>query len=138
MSWKDKMKEWGPASLQFLSTDGASIVFAVVADPILLVGKFKGKPQDRIGCPIVTEEGFFLFIGGKRIARKLASLEDKFVDHIITVTRHGIEGDVNASYDVVATKDATLMKKLIAVKGHAFSREALDEALMEAAEVMTK
>lgn len=101
-------------------------------------GKYKGKKQDRIGCPIVTEEGFFLFIGGKRIARKLASLEDKFPDHIITVTRHGAEGDTNAKYDVVATKDAAKMKVLLAVKGHAFSQEALDEAIIEASEVMDR
>lgn len=105
---------------------------------MLLKGKYKGKDQDRIGCPVVTEEGFFLFIGGKRIARKLASLEEKFGDHVITVTRHGAEGDTNAKYDVVATKDASLMKKLLAVKGHSFTQEALDEAILEAGEVMDR
>lgn len=138
MSWKEKMKEWGPASLQFLSTDGASLTFAVVADPFLLSGTFKGKEQDRVGCPIVTDEGFFLFICGKRVARKLASLEDKFSDHVITVTRHGVEGDTNAKYEVVAVKDTTHMKALMSVKGHTYSQEALDEAIGEAGEVMKR
>ena len=138
MAWKEKMKEWGPASLQFLSTDGASITFMVVADPVLLKGKYKGKDQDRIGMPIVTEEGFFLFIGGKRIARKLASIEEKFADHVITVIRHGAEGDTNAKYEVVPTKDAAKVKALNAVKGHTFSQDALDEAIAEAGEVMDR
>ena len=101
-------------------------------------GKYKGKEQDRIGCPIVTGEGFFLFIGGKRIARKLASLEEKFADHVITITRHGAEGDTNAKYDVVATKDPTGFKALKAIAGHTFSEDALNEAIAEAGEVMDR
>ncbi len=138
MSWKEKMKEWGPASLQFLSTDGASITFIVVGDPMLLKGKYKGKEQDRIGFPMVTEEGFFLFIGGKRIARKLASLEDKFSDHVITITRHGVEGDTDAKYDVVAVKDGPKYKALNVIKGHSYSEQALNDAVEEAGEVMGK
>lgn len=88
--------------------------------------------------PIVTEEGFFLFVGGKRIARKLTSLEDKFRDHVFTVTRHGAEGDTNASYEVTTAKDKETYAKLKAVMGHTFSQEALEEAITEAGEIANR
>ena len=75
MSWKEKMKEWGGGDLAFLSEDGEVITFAVVGEPVLLEGKFKGKPSEKIGCPIVTRDGFTLFIAGKRLARKLSKYE---------------------------------------------------------------
>lgn len=138
MSWKDKMKEFGPANLLFLSSDGASTNFIVVGDPVLLKGKYRGKEQERIGCPVVTDEGFLLFICGKRTGRKLASLEAKFKDHVINVTRHGAEGDTEATYEVTAIADADKVKALLKVSAKTFSPEALKEAIGDATEVMDR
>ncbi len=138
MSWKEKMKEMGPATLLFLSTDGASANFIVVADPVKLTGKYKGKVQDRVGCPVVTQEGFMLFICGKRTGRKLASIEDQFKTHVINVTRHGVEGDTDANYEVTALEDAATFKALKTLAAKTFSKEALEEAMKDAAEVMNR
>lgn len=138
MSWKEQVKEWGPASLQFLSSDGASLSFIVVGDPILLEGTYMKKVQKRMGCPIVTEEGFFLFVGGLRIARKLATLEDKFLTHIITVIRHGGEGDVNTTYDVVASPDKDRVKALWALAKTVYNESQLGEAIAEAIDIVGK
>jgi len=138
MSWKEKISEWGPASLLFLSTDGASQNFIVVGDPVLLESKYKGKVQQRIGCPVVTSEGFLLFVVGKRTARKLATLEDRFKDHIVNVTRHGIEGDTESSYEVTALQDAALFKELQKVKAKTFNEEAFAEAIADAKEVLMR
>lgn len=138
MSWKEAMKKMGPANLLFLSTDGASVNFLVAGDPTLLPGRFKGKEQERIGCPVVTDEGFMLFVTGKRTARKITSLEDKFKDHIINVTRHGVEGDTDASYEVTAIQDAAKVKVLIALRAKTFTDEAYAEAIADAKEVMMR
>ena len=138
MSWKEKMKEWGPANLLFLSTDGASVNFIVVADPVLLKGKYRGKEQDRIGCPVVTNDGFLLFVTGKRTARKLASIEDKFKTHVINVTRHGVEGDTDASYEVSAIEDANLFKTLKQIAAKTYNSETLAEAVKDAGEAMQR
>ncbi len=138
MSWKDKMAEWGPASLLFLSTDGASANFIVVADPVLIKGKYRGKENDRIGCPVVTDEGFVLFVCGKRCGRKLASLEDKFKDHVMNVTRHGVEGDTDTSYEVSAVPDSTRFKTLKAVAAKTFNAEALADAIKDAEETTNR
>lgn len=138
MSWKEAMKKMGPANLMFLSTDGASVNFIVCGDPVLLPGRFKGKEQERIGCPVVTDEGFMLFVTGKRTARKLASVEDKFKDHVINVTRHGVEGDTDATYEVSALQDAAKMKALLALKAKTFSEEAFAESIADAKEVMMR
>lgn len=138
MSWKEKIQEWGPASLLFLSTDGSSTNFIVVADPVLLDSKFRNKVQQRIGCPVVTQEGFMLFVVGKRLARKLASLEDKFRDHVINVTRHGAEGDTDTTYEVAAIQDAKLYKELQKVKAATYNDESLQEAIAEAKDVLSR
>lgn len=138
MSWKEAMKKMGPANLLFLSTDGASINFYIAGDPVSLPGRFKGKEQERIGCPVITDEGFMLFITGKRTARKITSLEDKFKDHIINVTRHGAEGDTEATYEVTALQDAAAVKKLLALKAKTFSEESFAEAIADAKDVMMR
>lgn len=138
MSWKDRMAEWGPASLLFLSTDGASANFIVVADPVLIKGKYRGKENDRIGCPVVTDEGFVLFVCGKRCARKLASLEDKFASCVINVTRHGVEGDTDTSYEVSAVPDAAKLKALKAVAVKTYSPQALQDAIKDAEETTNR
>ena len=91
-----------------------------------------------MGCPCVTEDGFYLFIAGLRVARKIASLEDKLATHLITVTRHGVENDINATYEVTATEDKARVKTLKELSKTAYTKEALDEAIAETAEVLGK
>jgi hypothetical protein len=138
MGWKDKMKEWGPASLLFLSTDGASVNFIVVGDPIKLEGKYRGKENVRVACPVVTSEGFVIFVANKRTARKLASVEDKFKDSVINLTRHGVEGDTDATYEVTVLSDAAAFKTLKAIAAKTYNPEALAEALKDAEEVVQR
>ena len=138
MNWANKAKDWGPDTLLFLSTDGASVNFIVVADPELLQGTYKNKANKRVACPVVTSEGFKLFITGLRTARKLASIEAKFATHVINVTRHGAEGDTDATCEVSALEDAAAMKKLLAVKAKTFTAESLAAALKDAKEVIAR
>lgn len=138
MSWKERMKELGPSNVLFLSADGASVNFIVVGEPILLEGTYNKKPQQRIGCPVVTDEGFTLFVVGKRTGRKLASLEDKFADHVINVTRHGVEGDSDATYEVTALPDADKLKALKKIAAKTFNDEALQEAIADAQDVIKR
>jgi hypothetical protein len=138
MGWKDKVKEFGPASLLFLSADGASINFIVVGEPVLLKGKFKTKEQERVGCPVVTSDGFCLFIVGKRTFRKLASIEDKFKASVINVTRHGVEGDTDTAYEVTALDDAATFKALKVIAAKTFNANVLKEAIAEAADVLQR
>lgn len=136
MVWKEKVKEWAPGNLAFLSTDGAALRFIVVGEPHRLEGKYKGKPQVRIACPIVQDDGFALFICGKRVFRKLASLEAKFVDHVFTVVRHGEEGDADATYTVSFEKHAETMKRLKDLCKKELNAESLADALEAAKEVV--
>jgi len=99
MSWSEKMKEFGGGDLAFLSEDGEVIVFVVCADPVLLEGKFKGKPSEKIGCPVITEDGFVLFVAGKRLARKLSKHEAEFDANAFMAIRHGEQKDITSSYD---------------------------------------
>jgi len=132
------MKEWAPANLTFLSGDGATISFIVVGEPLLLTGRYKGKEQERIGCPIVTDEGFSLFVTGKRTARKLAYLEDQFTSHVIMVTRHGVEEDTNAKYEVVALPDTDKFNALQEVARASMEKDSIAQAVKDALEVMNQ
>ncbi|GAJ18676.1 unnamed protein product, partial [marine sediment metagenome] len=78
MSWTDKAKEWGGGDLAFLSEDGEVLDFIVVGEPELLMGKFKGRTTEKIGCPVITDDGFVLFVVGKRLFRKIAKHEAGF------------------------------------------------------------
>ncbi len=138
MSWKEAMKEIGPANLLFLSTDGASCAFMVVGDPVGIETTYAKKQQTRVACPVVTVEGFNLFICGKRVARKLASLEDKFSNHVITVTRHGAEGDTDTAYEVTATPDSDRVKDLKKIAAKIDIPAALAEALEDAKDVTNR
>lgn len=137
MGWKDKMKEWGGGDITFLSSDGECILFVVVDEPVLLHGKFKGKEQDRIGCPIVTDEGFNLFITGKRVARKLSKFEPRFKDAAFIVTRHGESGDINAKYDVTILDDKAKTEQLLKMAKKEYKSPMLKQAIEDANEVMT-
>jgi hypothetical protein len=138
MGWKDKVKEFGPANLLFLSTDGASANFIVVGEPVLLKGKYKTKEQERVGCPVVTSDGFCLFIVGKRTFRKLASIEERFKDSVINVVRHGVEGDTDTSYEVTVLSDAATFKSLKALAAKTFNAVVLKEAIAEAGDVLDR
>lgn len=136
MGWKDKLKEWGGADITFLSSDAETIVFVVVAEPILLTGKFKGKEQQRIGCPVVTDEGFALFVTGKRVARKLSKFESRFKDTAFMIVRHGEEGDINSTYTVAVLDNPQKTEQLFAIAAKEYSPPMLDEAIKDAQDVM--
>ena len=135
--WKDRMKEWGGGDLTFLSSDGEVIIFVVVDEPQLLKGKFKGSPQERIGCPVVTDEGFVLFITGKRVARKLSKFEERFKDTAFMVVRHGESGDINASYEVTILDNEAKTTQLFAIAKKEYKPALLKQAIKDAKEVMT-
>ena len=134
--WKDKMKEWGGGDLTFLSSDGEVIMFVVVDEPQLLKGKFRGNPNERIGCPVVTDEGFVLFITGKRVARKLSKFEDRFKDAAFMVVRHGESGDINARYDVSILDNKTKTQQLFDIANKEYKPALLKQALADAQEVI--
>jgi len=136
MAWKDKMKEWGGGDLTFLSSDGEVIQFVVVDEPVLLQGKFKGNPQERIGCPVVTDEGFVLFVTGKRTARKLSKFEDRFKDAAFMVVRHGEAGDINSKYDVSVLDHDLKTEQLFALAKKEYKPAMLKQAIEDAIEVM--
>lgn len=138
MGWKDKMKEFGGGDLTFLSSDGECLVFVVVDEPVLLKGKYKGKEQDRIGCPIVTDEGFVLFVTGKRVARKMSKFEGSFKSTALMVTRHGESGDVNCTYDVSLYKNAEVAKRLLELAKTEYTPDKLQDAIKDAQECMNQ
>jgi len=136
MNWKEKIKEFGGGDVTFLSGDGEVLDFVICDNPILLEGKFKGKPQQRIGVPIVTVEGFSLFITGKRLARKLSKYEDKMATCAFRVVRHGEENDVNSSYPVTILDDEQSTADLFVMKDREFNPTVLAEAVAYATEIM--
>lgn len=136
MSWKGNMKEFGGGAVTFLSSDAECIMFVVVADPVLLESKYKGNVQERIGCPVVTDEGFVLYITGKRTARKLSKFEDRFEDSAFMVVRHGAEGDINSRYDVLILNDEAKTKQLFEIAKAEYKPTLLKEALADADEIL--
>ena len=136
MSWKEKMKEFGGGNFTFLSVDGEVLIFIVVGEPQLLVGHFKGKENERIGCPVVTDEGYLLFICGKRLARKISKLEKEFGTNAIMAIRHGVEGDVNAKYDVKVVPEKETFDRLQAIKKADFVHAMIAESVDDSTEVL--
>lgn len=136
MSWKEKMKEWGGGDLAFLSMDGEVINFIVVGEPLLLEGKFKGRPSEKIGCPIVTEEGFVLFVAGKRLARKITKHEGHFDERVLQAIRHGVENEITATYGLTVIDDNELLQRLLAIKQSDFQSDMIGEAVDAALDVM--
>lgn len=136
MTWKEKMKDWGGGDFTFLSSDGEVIMFVVVAEPVLLKGKFKGKEQERVGCPVVTDEGFVLFVTGKRVARKLSKFEDHFKDSAFMVVRHGETGDIDCKYDVTVLDNATKRDQLFEIAKKEYKPALLKQAVADAEELM--
>ena len=136
MTWKDKMKEFGGGNFTFLSVDGEVLIFIVVGEPQLLIGHFKGNENERIGCPIVTDEGYLLFICGKRLARKISKLEKHFDTKAIMAVRHGAEGDVNCKYDVKVVPEQETFERLQAIKKADFKHAMIAESVTDSAEVL--
>jgi len=97
---------------------------------------YKGKKQTRIGCPVVTDTGYQLFICGTRVARKLSKFEKQFDTSAFMVIRHGAEGDVNAKYDVKPLPEKETYSALMKVKESDFKPEMIAESVAAAAEVM--
>lgn len=138
MSWKEKMQEFGGGDLAFLSEDGEVIKFIVVGEPALLKGRYKGKPSDKIGCPVVTEDGFQLLVTGKRLARKLGKYEDKFADTAFMAIRHGLQGDIETSYELKLLDDVELTRRLMDIKERDFNPDMIEQAVEDAASIMGK
>jgi len=136
MSWKDKMKDFGGGDLAFLSEDGEVIKFIVVGEPVLLRGTFKGRPSEKIGCPIITEDGFVLFVAGKRLARKISKYEDTFNDVAFMAVRHGQQNDITATYELIVLDDGVLAAKLFDIKVKDFTPDMIDDAVKAAESVM--
>ena len=136
MSWKDKMQEFGGGDLAFLSEDGEVIVFVVVGDPVLLEGRFKGRPSEKIGCPIVTGDGYSLFVSGKRLARKLSKHEERFRDTAFMAIRHGEQNDITAHYDLKVLDNPELTKKLLESVEEQVNPEIIEESIQSALSVM--
>lgn len=138
MTWRERMKEFGGGNFTFLSTDGEAIMFIVVGEPVLMKSVYKSKEQERIGCPVVTEDGYVLFICGKRVARKLSKLEPLFTTSALMVVRHGIEGDVEAKYEVKALPEPETFARLVKVRDADFKQEMIQESIDEAVQVLGK
>jgi hypothetical protein len=136
MSWKEKMKEFGGGNFTFLSTDGETITFIVVGEPVLLKSMYKKQEQERIGCPIVSEDGYQLFITGKRLARKLSKQEPIFTTNALMVIRHGVEGDASARYDVRVLPEPETFARLVAIRDADFKTEMIQESIDEATAVL--
>lgn len=131
-SWADKMKELGGGNFTFLSSDGETITFIIVGSPVPITTMYNKVPQQRIGWPVVTEDGFQLFICGKRPSRKLAKLEREAMTHAIMVVRHGAEGDSASKYPVTVLPETETFKKLAAIMEEDFKPEMIAEAVAEA------
>jgi len=136
MSWKEKIKEFGGGDLTFLSEDGEVIIFIVVGEPVLLEGKYKGKPSSKVGAPIITDEGFQLFVCGKRLARKISKYEDRFSDTAFMAIRHGSQNDINSVYELKVFNDKGRTKELFALAKKDFDPQQIVEAVEAAKEVM--
>lgn len=136
MSWKERMKEFGGADLAFLSEDGECIMFVVVGEPVLLVGKYKGKESKKVGCPVVTTEGFQLFIAGLRLARRLSKHESEFNKAAFLAIRHGGQEDKDTTYELKVQDEVELVKRLFAIAKRDFKPDMIDEAVKAAKDVM--
>lgn len=136
MSWKESMQEWGGGDFTFLSTDGETLTFIVVADPVMLKSKYKGKDQDRIGVPAVTDEGFQLLITGKRLARKIGKREEEFKKHAFIATRHGEEGDVNSTYSLATIPEKECFARLVKIAKSVMEETTIADAVDAVRQVM--
>lgn len=136
MVWKEFMKEHGGGDIGFLSEDGEALMFVVVGEPVLLEGKYKGKASVKIGCPVVTSDGFMLFVAGKRLARKISKHENDFGDTAFIAIRHGEQNDITASYELKVLDDDEMTKKLFELAKDTDYSVAIGDAVAAALDVM--
>ncbi len=137
-SWGSRMKEWGGGDFTFLSSDGETLTLLVIGLPVLMESHYKGNVGERIGCPCITENGYQLFVCGKRVARKLAKVEKSFDTNAIMVVRHGVEGDQNAKYTVKVLPEKETFEALVKIKESDFEPSMIAESITAATEVMQK
>jgi len=135
MSWKAFMDECGGGEIAYLSEDGECITFIVVADPALIAGKFRGTTTERVGCPVISQEGFTLLVLGKRLARRISKHEARFADSAFTIVRHGEHDDIRTKYELTICPDEALTKELFNYKETEFEESQIDEAIKYAEEV---
>ncbi len=135
-SWGGRMKEWGGGDFTFLSSDGETLTLIVVGLPEKMESNYKGKKGERIGCPAVTENGYQLFVCGKRVGRKLAKIEKYFTTNAIMVVRHGVEGDTDAKYSVKVLPEKETFDALCKVRDEDFSPDMIPESVKAALVVM--
>lgn len=135
-TWGSRMKDFGGGNFTFISSDGETLTFIVVGLPELLKGTYKNKENERIGIPIVSEDGFQLLIAGKRLARKLAKHEKEFTTNAFMVTRQGAEGDVNAKYPIKVLPEVETFNTLKAIKDEDFEPSMIADAVKEAQDVL--
>jgi len=135
-TWAGKMKEWGGGDFTFLSSDGEALTFIVCGLPVLMKSIYKGKEQERIGCPVITENGYQLFVCGKRVGRKLSKFEKHFDKAAIMIVRRGVEGDQNAKYDVKVLPETETFDALCVIRDTDFVPEMIPESIKAAEEVM--
>lgn len=136
MSWKEASKDWAGGDLAFLSEDGEVISFVVVGDPVLLEGKYKGKPSEKVGCPVVTEDGFQLLVVGKRLFRKIRKREDMFKVAAFIAIRHGDADDVNTRYTLKVLDDVEKTKELFGLVKESVTKNVIADSVKAAIEVM--
>ncbi len=136
MGWTEKMKEWGGGEVAFLSEDGEAMIFIVVDDPVLLEGKFKGRMSERIGCPVITNEGYTLFICGKRLARRLSRYESEFNTAAFMVVRRGEHNDIETVYELSKCTDDAITAKLFAWKESDFDQSQVGDSIDAAKEIV--
>lgn len=136
MSWKEKMDEWGGGEVSFLSEDGEAIVFIIVGEPVLFEGKFKNRVSQRIGCPVITSEGYSLFIVGKRLGRRIARYEKDFDTKALLAVRRGEHNDIETTYELCVCPDAELTHRLFDYKETEFDETAVAESIKAAEDIV--
>lgn len=135
MSWQEKMKEWGGGEVSFLSVDGETVLFVVVGEPFLIEGKFKGQETQRIGCPIITIEGFSLLVVGKRVARRLSKYEKFFKKYGFELIRRGGQDDPTTRYELNRIDDEGFEKELLEIAASSDWSEDIQDAVQSAIEI---
>lgn len=136
MTWKDKIEEFGGSDATFLTEDGETITFVIVGEPVLFISKYKGQENNRIGFPIVSEEGFSILVIGKRVVRRLGKHEKDFETTAFEVTRNGEANSQDTTYAVRACPDPELTARLFELKAAEYDPAELPEAMKAVEEIL--
>lgn len=135
MSWAEKMKQWGGAEVTYLTVDGECITFMVVDEPYEIKGQYEGADTIRIGCPVVTREGFTLLVVSKRVARRLSKFEPYFKKRAFDLIRHGEHGELKSKYELVYNEEKGIVQELQAIIKQGISAEDIADAVAAAEEI---